>query len=77
MSEEKPYDVLITYDIDMKHTEVRNPLIKDYGFEKVIIGGMGAKCNLPNTALLKENPNKELALDALKKVCKDSNVSLM
>lgn len=77
MSEEKLYNVLITYDIDTNHTEVRNSLIKDYGFEKVIIGSNGTKCNLPNTTLLKKSSNKELVLNTLKKVCKDNDVSLI
>lgn len=77
MPEEKPYDVLITYDIDTKHTEVRNALIKDYGFEKVIVGNNGVKCHLPNTTLLKKNSNKLWVLNALKEVCKDLNVRII
>lgn len=76
MLEERLYNVLITYDINTKHTEVRNSLIKDYRFEKVIIGSNGIKCNLPNTTLLKNNSNKESVLNTLKKVCKDNNVNL-
>lgn len=77
MPEEKPYDVLITYDIEAKHTEVRNTLIKDYGFEKVIIGNKGIKCHLPNTTLLKGESNKLWVLNAIMKVCKDLNVNLI
>ena len=50
---ERTYNVLLTYDIDSRHTEVRNTLIEEYGFKDIIIGNNGTRCYLPNTTLLK------------------------
>ena len=76
MTEEKLYDVLITYDVNTKHTELRSILINDYNFKKVIIGDSGIKCHLPNTTLLKEKSNKQLVLNTLKEICTVNNIIL-
>lgn len=69
------YNVLITYDIDSKHTEVRKSLIEDYGFEEKILGGKGTSY-LPNTTLYKKSTTKENALSTLQNVCKNKGAAL-
>lgn len=73
---ENKYNVLITYDIEKKHTEVRNSLIQDYGFEEVIVSDNNVKCYLPNTTLYKKNTTKKSALSTLQDVCKTLGANL-
>ena len=49
------YNVLVTYDIEQYHTQVRKRLIENFGFEEVMIGDNNTKCYLPNTTLFKKN----------------------
>lgn len=69
------YNVLITYDIDSKHTEVRKSLIEDYDFEEKIVGNNGPSF-LPNTTLYKKSTTKQNALSTLKSVCKSKGANL-
>ena len=73
---ERTYNVLLTYDIDSRHTEVRNTLIEEYGFKDIIIGNNGTRCYLPNTTLLKRNTTKEDVHNIIKNVCKMLNANL-
>lgn len=48
--------VLLTYDVDSKHVEVKNRLIANYGYAKTIQGyrqsdGKAAETDLPNTTV--------------------------
>ncbi len=70
------YNVLITYDIDSKHTEVRKSLIEDYSFEEKVIASSGKACYLPNTTLYKKYTTKQNALITLQSVCKAKGVDL-
>lgn len=72
----KFYNVLLTYDVDNKHTEIRKKLIDEYDFEEIIIGDDRTRCNLPNTTLLKRNTTKENVFRIIKDVCKMLNVKL-
>ena len=73
---ERTYNVLLTYDIDSRHTEVRNTLIEEYGFKDIIIGNNGTRCYLPNTTLLKRNTTKEDVHNIIKNICKMLNANL-
>lgn len=73
---EQHYNVLITYDIDSKHTDVRKSLIEEHGFEEVIIGNSCTTCYLPNTTLYQKNTTKERVLNTLKSVCAANKAKL-
>ena len=70
------YNVLVTYDIEQDHTQVRKKLIENFGFEEVIIGDNNTKCYLPNTTLYRKNTQKKDVLDTVKSVCKSLNANL-
>lgn len=71
------YNVLITYDIDSKHTNVRNSLINDYGFKEYVVSSNNNKCYLPNTTLYKSMTTKESCFQTLQNVCKDKEAILV
>ena len=70
------YNVLVTYDIEQYHTQVRKRLIDNFGFEEVMIGDNNTKCYLPNTTLFKKNTKKEESLEIVQSVCNSLNANL-
>ena len=65
------YNVLVTYDIEQYHTQVRKRLIENFGFEEVMIGDNNTKCYLPNTTLFKKNTKKERTSDTYATICQN------
>ena len=70
------YNVLVTYDIEQYHTQVRKRLIENFGFEEVMIGDNNTKCYLPNTTLFKKKTKKEESLEIVQSVCNSLNANL-
>lgn len=67
-------NVLITYDIESKHTEVKNSM-KQLGFQDTVAGQTGT-VYLPNTTLWKANATPKEAIDNLRGLCDGLRVHL-
>lgn len=73
--------ILLTYDIDNRHGEVKDTMIAQKNYTKVIAGTASKNTNLPNTTLYKTfNPKNitpqeaaSLAREELKSVIEDLN----
>lgn len=75
MKNEEVYNVLLTYDVDCKHNQIRETLMKEYGFEETIVGNNG-KSYLPNTTLFKRNTTNKYVLSAIQSVCNSNHSNL-
>lgn len=68
-------DVLITYDVDSKHIEVKKKM-KALGYADYVMGGSGKPVYLPNTTLWKTNTTPKDAVDHLRGTCDGLRVNL-
>ncbi|GEN75168.1 hypothetical protein [Chryseobacterium hagamense] len=67
-------NLLISYDVDMKHSEVKNAMLTlNYydGFRQD-----GESYDLPNTTLCHQAKSSDQAMADIKKVCSDLKVTL-
>jgi hypothetical protein len=60
--------VLLTYDVDSKHVEIKNRLITNYGYVKSLTGtqqgtNKAAESDLPNTTVYHATKNVQSAAD--------------
>jgi hypothetical protein len=69
-------NILISYDIDKSHTEVKTAL-KDLGYLERFKNTNDAKTyNLPNTTLWHQTKSSNQAMSDLKSTCDNLNVTL-
>ncbi len=67
--------ILVSYDINKLHSEVKNVMIK-MGYYENWRYGQGKVYQMPNTTLWHENKSSDQAISDLKGVCYSLNVTL-